>query len=600
MLFTSQNTSTQPSFYLRMALPPHSPGLSELILMSPPSHRPPVSLVVFPGDMAIHQPPSQLPDSFSEDFIIPSSIAVPTPTSPSSMLARFSLQPRQSAFAPRSASVGIRSDDTLRGRKRRAQAITMSPFHDSEDSSEDDHCDKSKSLDLTDAETLSVTSVRKDSFSSTFTKSSPSRKDCSLLKLMDLTLQSPHSLGNHEPHASPMSAFRTTRFPSSSPASSVACTEAETNVTTPASKYIPQRSPRLAPIKVLTDSKLPARPPLHARGAFMHSHHLSTPRSEKKGVSSVPHQQHHHSSSHFTPPSIHMCPRSDNSSLTTFHGLPEVSFTRTPRSASSRKKRATMGSASPHETPLPCISLTPRSTVSRGRHMPSFPSPWDCDVLSPSEHMNMLQSEIAGEKESELNRETSFMPVASAAASLPKTITFGNQSSPNETNYHYGNNDDNNCRYNQSKSTSLLAPPNMNELTSWMQQSDDASLSDDEAFLLYSPDDIAEKKRAARVPLKQAKIEGLASQTSLHGMHFLSSNANLKGLEGESGESAGAWPAMNECGSLSIAMMRSDSIGLTWDACEGGRDLVTPPAMPVGPALSPPPLSPHMEKYETP
>lgn len=312
-------------------------------------------------------------------------------------------------------------------------------------------------------------------------------------------------------------------------------------------------SPRRARCTVLKSTPT-KRPPLHtSMASLMHS--LDGSAGLESPTSAEP------------PSTVHCEPQStpsSDSSLSTHQaqdGGPSM-LVKLPRTdmAESPGSRRSMASMSPTSTPLPRLTLTPRSSCSKRSQdapLPAFPSTYT-------------------------NRK----------ARAESYIPFPDWGEP---------------------ATSLLEPPAPNDALERLiaaggnNDGDSLSASDDEeAFFLATPATIHEERQCHQV--KQRKLapgrlsmaslgsSALASNTSLRGMNFVTSSTSLRGMDDKDCSK----PPSN-CVAGILREESQVSIGLNLESSHPTeaketteRDLVTPPVMTQ--AKSPPPLSPRFNQ----
>ncbi|GKY97823.1 hypothetical protein MPSEU_000740400 [Mayamaea pseudoterrestris] len=267
-----------------------------------------------------------------------------------------------------------------------------------------------------------------------------------------------------------------------------------------------------------------------------------------------------------------------------------------------------------HQTPLPKLTLTPRSVESqrhRSAELPIFPMDLDTDttVHSQSSSMRGLETPPSILRQ-ESPRRGSFFPLPDWNEPTHSELLL------QDTLYERSTSTDALEMYN----VSTAAPPHGS------RDNDSLSASDDEDdFFLAAPSVIHEEKRA--FSHKQRKIElfpsempprrlssghslrsGLASNTSLLGMDFVTSSSNLQNMDrlnskvfsqASFDELSNHYQSRADCNDPE----RDDespaaSIGLAFDSNptvdmdhyqDGRRDLRTPPVNRAQPA-SPPPL----------
>jgi len=289
---------------------------------------------------------------------------------------------------------------------------------------------------------------------------------------------------------------------------------------------------------------------------------------------------------------------------------------RDPSIDSTPSRRSNM-SMSPTSTPLPRLTLTPRSAGSRrsqGSSLPTFPLEPSSETggrtasafTSPSSRpsLNAPSSGFA-------RRERSYIPLPDwGEPSIPHM-----HSSPSSHPSFYLN-----------QAMSLLAPPAPDDALEMFiganaHDGDSLSASDDEeTFFLATPGAIKEEKEAVSQQVKQRRLrksdsarQSLASgassakesSASLRGMNFVTSCTSLdkEGSRFGKSSSSATLPMGNSSASNLRRQESQSSIGLPLEAAnsssndEGesaGRDLVTPPAM--ARPRSPPPLSPRSNR----
>ena len=192
--------------------------------------------------------------------------------------------------------------------------------------------------------------------------------------------------------------------------------------------------------------------------------------------------------------------------------------------------------SSPH-TPLPSITLTPRSSVTRGSGLPAFPSPFE-EARLPTPESRL-----------------SFLPLG------------------------FDDDADQGVDIEIPTGFSILSNP-MEDL---LFDADQGSLSDDdddEAMVLVPPSHVKMSEPSTKKS-RRVETQSFPSATSLLGVGFVTSCASLRGME----------PGSRTTSFQELTREESQvSIGLNLDV-QASRDLSTPPAMTQ--ALSPPPLSPH-------
>jgi hypothetical protein len=176
--------------------------------------------------------------------------------------------------------------------------------------------------------------------------------------------------------------------------------------------------------------------------------------------------------------------------------------------------------------------------------------------------------------------------------------------------------------WDEPKTTSWLTPNRATDQFSDMFPEEEDSLSDDDSvsgFVLAPPSIIAEEKcsvgqqatkqRRPRPPssdhfrrISSMASSGYNSNASLVGMDFVSSSNCLTGMESEPSSTPSLSGTVRGQPKLPFAergLHRNESlasVGLNLDtdqAENSGRDLVTPPPIPVLQAKSPPPISPR-------
>lgn len=570
-------------------------------------------------------------------------------------VSTFRLQPRNPAKCIPSPSRSMCS----RGRKRRAYSIST----------------PDKGGEGADWSVATETTFRESSLGTPMQDSqdpySPRQPylDAAMPNFQGLSLQSPiryvqpnsadHDVGSpgslFGSHAS-MARSCFSKYTATSPAGSL-------NMASPCSPAHSSSSPKIAPLTVLAHS-FPSsasqlseaaavlasptysskRPPRHGgMAAFMQSLDESASRAGHPPGSTTPPRPQH-------PPKTVHCPHSTPESTLSLETSVNVRdpvplpHLETPNkqlrtNAMDSPGKRSVSSKSPTSTPLPKLSLTPRSSSNRPRQLfSSLPSPtelgfstteFDNSAMPPAATgtFESPRSEVSPLPRRQLSpRKNSYIPLPDWGE--PKARI---QPTSGSRNMFY------------EESTSLLAPPAPNDAIEHFLHraanarvvggADDDSLSasddDDETFFLAAPSVIHEEKQASVHQIKHRKIrapdEGFhsrpsfastvaslrASNTSLRGMNFVTSCTSLD-------KEVAHKPGVIGVTELHVPGMRRPdsemSIGLPLEGnnapsaeessgLQGGgrssaaRDLVTPPVMTQ--PESPPPLSPRIHYLNT-
>lgn len=341
------------------------------------------------------------------------------------------------------------------------------------------------------------------------------------------------------------------------------------------------------------------------------------------------------------PPPAVFCPNSTcstNSSISTIHDPmmftgPSSKQARTAEFESPGKRN--LMHLSPR-TPLPKITLTPRSSGSNKCGLPRFPSPTD-DVYNALTPMTLFSERFWVEDfvNSRERSVPSSFTVSIDAAAVPRhhpsltTRSFipmpdWNDVGPSECDDE-GNSVSRAHHFLGMKTRSILGPSTSHDTSQLMLVDDEhGSLSDSdddhESFLLAAPSIIVEenlqashrhfRQRRCLVPkstsavMPQVNSADHPSSSSLLGMDFVKSCSELYGMDKSNG-SRGNLLLSNSSSSLLRKShgnpkrdeSPSSEVGLEIDGLKrgtndsSGRDLITPPINMVQ-ALSPPPLPP--------
>jgi len=349
-----------------------------------PNMRPPMSVIV------IRDPPAGSKISSVGTFFRPSTLgALPTsvtPTNQGPTPAAFRLKPRHPVKS-------LTSHSPARTRKRRAASMSEStassaPAHDSFD--EDESQTETRLLERALEEVAPSISL----FGHFEGNESQGQMNTALATLKGLSLQSPHTRkdsngsspfrsGSH--HSTIVSSF--SKFSASPPTSlhdrpagSPMIYESPPRRIMVQSSASSKSSPKFAPLTIVSYREgvmIPAsqrtasshRPPLHLGAAnTLFSLDATSKESDDEGPLDTPKG---------LSPQV-LCPNSTSSASTmsTMHDAANV--------AQSSKQARTVNFDSPGirsfaslspRTPLPKISLTPRSSISQGSNFPRFPSP---------------------------------------------------------------------------------------------------------------------------------------------------------------------------------------------------------------------------------
>jgi hypothetical protein len=663
------NTSSIPTFHfspLSLSLTPSGCGMSA-------KHNPPMNVIV------VQKPPvpARAATGFSDSSRVsacslpPSMTEVPPPSA-------FRLQPKNptasSLTEPRtrkrrahsiseSAASSVASCDSNMKQVpevSKVQETVSTPLHKS--------VIKAKTGLLGARGEASTTTTDVDSMDTAYLyegDKAPAQVDTTVITLQGLSLQSPqtsrHAQTNMSPpritrnsgstvlssfskfHASPTSI----RFEESNKTAESPIRRAKTYSSAASSKS----SPKFAPLTVIShrESNMATpssqrtlasqRPPLHGGASTLLYSLDATPKESDDDDDDVDEDF----ASPKRPPPAVFCPNmtcSANSSMSTIH---EPIMYTGPSSKQSRTaefespgKRSLMDLLP--RTPLPKITLTPRSISSQSSGLPRFPSPTDYvnNALTPMTLFSdrfWVEDVVSGRQR---NVPSSFT-VSSDPVAVPR-----HHPSPTTRSFipmpdwnNVGPSDCGNEGHPEShirappslerKTKSILAPSASNDTSQVMLDEDDhGSLSDsdddDESFLLAAPSIIVEEKlqashrelrqrrrlvpnitNAAMLPVNPADH---ASNSSLFGMAFVpssselftmgnsdDSNGNLRVAESSSSRRRNSYgiPKREESASSELGLETDEMKCATNDS--SGRDLITPPITRLQ-ALSPPPLPP--------
>jgi len=311
--------------------------------------------------------------------------------------------------------------------------------------------------------------------------------------------------------------------------------------------------------------------------------------------------------------------------------------------------KRSVSSMSPTSTPLPRLSLTPRSAGSRRSRtsaFPAFPSPSD---LAGDSRVAVPTSSTADQPMSTVHvprSRESYIP-------LPDWGEHSRSASSSNSRHRHDDATASAVRssFYRMQPTSLLAPPTPDDALERFLHAPDAqyrpsgsvndedSLSasvDDETFLLAAPMALKEEREVSVQPgLKQRRLNSRndeddqangvgippvqASTTSLRGMDFVTSSTSLRGMdkldssqtklasnslprvddnawgcEGDEEASIGLMLEASTSNDNEVAAVMETASSSAKSCVQPERDLVTPPTM--AQPMSPPPLSPRMNK----
>jgi hypothetical protein len=656
------NTSPNPKLHFSLSVSPrgcgmsakHNPPMNEIVVQRPPvptravtefSASPRVSARPLPPNMAQGPPPSAF------------RLQPRHPVKNAASLPEVRIRKRRAHSISESAASSVASSDSKMKQAPEVaafQGTISTPLRESLTTG------KTKTGILGTAIEASTTTTDVDTSmdsSSLYEEAeSPAQVDTTAITLQGLSLQSPQTARHAHTDASPPLIMRNSGSTTLSSFSkfhasptSIRFEESPKTAESPIrhprtySSASSKSSPKLAPLTVISHrennmatpssqrTSASQRPPLHGGASTLLFSLDATPRdSDDDEEFSTPKR----------PPPAVFCPNmtcSANSSISTIHEPimytgPSSKQARTAEFESPGKR--SLMDLSPR-TPLPKITLTPRSAGSRSSRLPRFPSPTD-DVYNALTPMTLFSDRFWVEdvvSSRQRNVPSSFTvsidPVA-VPRHHPSRTTKSFIPMPDWNDGGQSECGDEGPSESHSRappfSRSIVAQSASHETSQLMLDEDEhGSLSDsdddDEPFLLAVPGIIVEEKlQASHRHYRQRrclvpKTTGAAAMPSVHpadrascsslfGMEFVTSSSELFGMD-KSNSSNGNLQLSESSSSLrrnSRGHPKEDEspsseLELEIDGIKSGindspgRDLITPPINTLQ-AHSPPPLPP--------